>query len=100
MWPLSSDECYVSIDIEADGPVPGLHSMLSLGAAAFTSEGVLGDTFSVNLESAPRDERGYAHHAVVGFAAGPLGRRAGPTPRRRSPRCVAFTSGSNVSMTP
>ena len=53
MWPLSSDECYVSIDIEADGPVPGLHSMLSLGAAAFTSEGVLGDTFSVNLEPLP-----------------------------------------------
>ena len=53
MWPLSSDECYVSIDIEADGPVPGLHSMLSLGAAAFTSEGVLDDTFSVNLESLP-----------------------------------------------
>ena len=50
MWPLSSQECYVSIDIEADGPVPGLHSMLSLGAAAFTSDGVLGDTFSVNLE--------------------------------------------------
>ena len=53
MWPLSSDECYVSIDIEADGPVPGLHSMLSLGAAAFTSEGVLGDTFSVNLKQLP-----------------------------------------------
>ena len=53
MWPLSSDECYVSIDIEADGPVPGLHSMLSLGAAAFTSEGVLGNTFWVNLEPLP-----------------------------------------------
>ena len=53
MWPLSSDECYVSINIEADGPVPGLHSMLSLGAAAFTSEGVLGDTFSVNLDPLP-----------------------------------------------
>ena len=33
MWPLSNDECYVSIDIEADGPIPGAHSMLSLGAA-------------------------------------------------------------------
>ena len=53
MWPLSSDECYVSIDIEADGPVPGLHSMLSLGAAAFTSDGRLLDTFSVNLEPLP-----------------------------------------------
>ena len=53
MWPLSSDECYVSIDIEADGPVPGLHSMLSLGAAAFTSDGRLLDTFSANLEPLP-----------------------------------------------
>ena len=51
MWPLSSEECYVSIDIEADGPVPGLHSMLSLGAAAFTSDGALEQTFSVNLET-------------------------------------------------
>jgi hypothetical protein len=29
-------EIYVSIDIEADGPIPGLNSMLSLGAAAFS----------------------------------------------------------------
>ena len=50
MWPLSSEECYVSIDIEADGPAPGLNSMLSLGAAAFTSDGALAQTFSVNLE--------------------------------------------------
>lgn len=26
---------YVSVDIEADGPIPGVNSMLSLGAAAF-----------------------------------------------------------------
>lgn len=26
---------YVSIDIEADGPIPGMNSMLSIGAAAF-----------------------------------------------------------------
>jgi len=30
-----SQTTYISIDIEADGPVPGLHSMLSLGAVAF-----------------------------------------------------------------
>lgn len=29
-------EGIISVDVEADGPVPGLHSMLSLGAAAFT----------------------------------------------------------------
>ena len=33
MWPLSNDECYVSIDIEADEPIPGAHSILSLGTA-------------------------------------------------------------------
>lgn len=33
---MSQREVYVSVDIEADGPIPGPHSMLSLGAAAFT----------------------------------------------------------------
>ena len=53
MWPLADDECYVSIDIEADGPVPGLNSMLSLGAAAFTGDGALVGTFSANIEALP-----------------------------------------------
>ena len=53
MWPLADDEYYVSIDIEADGPAPGLNSMLSLGAAAFTADGALVDTFSANLEALP-----------------------------------------------
>lgn len=44
---------YVSIDIEADGPVPGLNSMLSLGAAAFNGEGHQLQTFSMNLEQLP-----------------------------------------------
>lgn len=29
---------YLSVDIEADGPIPGVYSMLSLGAAAFQLE--------------------------------------------------------------
>lgn len=51
-------ETFVSFDIETTGPVPGLYSMLSLGAvAARVSEGgeefeVLG-SFSVNLEALP-----------------------------------------------
>ena len=53
MWPPSREECYVSIDIEADGPVPGLNSMLSIGAAAFTSDGALARTFSANLKPLP-----------------------------------------------
>ena len=46
-------ELYVSTDIEADGPCPGLNSMLSLGSAAFRRDGTVLDTFSVNLETLP-----------------------------------------------
>lgn len=42
-------EIYVSTDIEADGPIPGPHSMLSLGSAAYLPSGALHSTFSVNL---------------------------------------------------
>jgi len=31
-------EIYISFDIECDGPCPGLHSLLSLGAVAFNAE--------------------------------------------------------------
>lgn len=41
---------YLSLDIETDGPVPGLNSMLSLGAAHFDSEGNLISSFSCNLK--------------------------------------------------
>jgi hypothetical protein len=46
-------EIYVSTDIEADGPIPGPHSMLSLGSAAYTGEKQLLSTFSANLETLP-----------------------------------------------
>ena len=46
-------ETYVSTDIEADGPIPGPHSMLSLGSAAFTADKHLIGTFTVNLETLP-----------------------------------------------
>ncbi len=46
-------ETYVSTDIEADGPIPGPHSMLSLASAAFSAEKELLATFSVNLEELP-----------------------------------------------
>lgn len=47
------EEIYVSTDIEADGPIPGPHSMLSLGSAAFRADKTLLGTFSVNLETLP-----------------------------------------------
>ena len=46
-------EIYVSTDIECDGLVPGLHSMLSLGSAAFSAEGEQLATYGANLEALP-----------------------------------------------
>jgi hypothetical protein len=46
-------ETYVSVDIEADGPIPGPNSMLSLGAAAFAVDGTHLATFSVNFQPLP-----------------------------------------------
>ncbi|HVK75969.1 MAG TPA: hypothetical protein VM734_21705 [Kofleriaceae bacterium] len=58
---MARRECYVSVDVEADGPIPGPHSMLSLGAAAFTIDWSgprveAAGTFSVNLETLPGAE--------------------------------------------
>jgi hypothetical protein len=47
------NEIYTSTDIEADGPIPGPHSMLSIGSAAYTADKVLLSTFSANLETLP-----------------------------------------------
>ena len=47
------EERYISVDVEADGPVPGLHSMLSLGAAAYNAWGQRVGKFSANLETLP-----------------------------------------------
>jgi hypothetical protein len=46
-------EIYVSTDIEADGKVPGISSMLSLASAVYTLDKKLIDTFSINLEKLP-----------------------------------------------
>jgi DNA polymerase III alpha subunit (gram-positive type) len=46
-------EVFISTDIEANGPIPGDYSMLSLGAAAFTPEGKMVSTFSANLKTLP-----------------------------------------------
>jgi hypothetical protein len=43
-------ELYISLDVEADGPCPGLFSMLSFGMAAFTLDKQLVGTFSRNLQ--------------------------------------------------
>jgi hypothetical protein len=46
-------EIYISTDVETDGPIPGPHSMLSLGSAAYTADKRLLSTFSANLETLP-----------------------------------------------
>ena len=46
-------EIYVSVDVETDGPIPGPHSMLSIGCAAFLADKTMISTFSANLETLP-----------------------------------------------
>ena len=53
---MAKPEIYVSTDIEADGPIPGPHSMLSFASAAYTADKKLLSTFSANLETLPNAE--------------------------------------------
>jgi len=46
-------EIYVSTDIELDGPIPGPHSMLSCGSAAFAADQSLISAFEANLATLP-----------------------------------------------
>ncbi|MBB6562126.1 hypothetical protein HNP48_004835 [Acidovorax soli] len=46
-------EIYISTDVETDGPIPGPHSMLSFGCAAYTADKTLVSTFSANLHTLP-----------------------------------------------
>ncbi len=46
-------EIYVSTDIEADGPIPGPHSMLSLASAAYSPDKTALGHFAVNLAPLP-----------------------------------------------
>ncbi|HEV2669038.1 MAG TPA: exonuclease, partial [Blastocatellia bacterium] len=46
-------EVYVSTDVETDGPIPGLNSMLSFGSAAYLPDKTLISAFTANLETLP-----------------------------------------------
>ena len=50
---MASHEIYISTDVETDGPIPGPHSMLSIGSAAYTADKQLVATFSANLDTLP-----------------------------------------------
>lgn len=47
------NEIIVSTDIETDGPIPGIYSMLSLGSAAYTKNKELLSTFEGNFNLLP-----------------------------------------------
>jgi hypothetical protein len=49
-------EIYVSTDVEADGPIPGPHSMLSFASAAYDEHKQLLGTFEANLVTLPGAE--------------------------------------------
>lgn len=49
-------EVYLSTDVEADGPIPGPHSMLSFASVAFSDTGVEIGEFSANLHTLPGAE--------------------------------------------
>lgn len=46
-------EIYVSTDVESDGPIPGVNSMLSFGSAAYLADKTLVSTFTANLTTLP-----------------------------------------------
>lgn len=50
-------EVYVYMDVETDGPIPGPHSILSIGSAAYLLDKTLVSTFSANLELLPGASR-------------------------------------------
>lgn len=50
---MSQSEIYVSTDVEADGPIPGVNSLLSFASAAYGADKTLLGTFTANLEPLP-----------------------------------------------
>ena len=48
-----TQEIYVSTDVESDGPIPGINSMLSFGSAAYLADKTLVTTFTANLMTLP-----------------------------------------------
>jgi hypothetical protein len=46
-------EIYVSTDIEADGPIPGPHSMLSIASVAYLADKRVIGSYTANLDTLP-----------------------------------------------
>lgn len=45
LYMLDEDEIYIVVDIETDGPVPGLYSLRSVGAVAMTNVEEIGQFY-------------------------------------------------------
>jgi len=54
---METNELYVSIDVETDGPIPSEYSMLSIGSATFDSDGNIIDKFECNLKELTHAEQ-------------------------------------------
>lgn len=78
-------ELFVSFDIETLGPIPGKHSMLSLGCAALTAEGELVSKFYATLLELPGTE---ADPDTVQWWAGQLEAWAQARLNARDPKTV------------
>jgi hypothetical protein len=50
---MPEKEVYVSTDVETNGPIPGLYSMLSFASAAYLADKTLVGTYAANLELLP-----------------------------------------------
>jgi len=46
---MTTREFYISVDVETDGPIPSVNSMLGIGAVAFDTHEKLLSRFAVNL---------------------------------------------------
>lgn len=47
------EEIYISTDVEADGPIPGPHSMLSFASVALRADKTVVGEFTANLQTLP-----------------------------------------------
>lgn len=50
---MLEQDIYVSTDVETDGPIPGVHSMLSFASVAYDGRGFELGSFTANLETLP-----------------------------------------------
>lgn len=88
-------EIYVSTDVEADGPIPGPHSLLSFGSVAMRADGERLGEFAANLlplpgaAPHPRTMAWWEQHPEALAAA----RRDPEEPAVVMPRYVAWLQG-------